>query len=325
MATGWSPQDLSDWEIFDGEAYHRALYHDGDLERPASWHKKSVETLIGLAIPHIKDGSVVVDYGTGTGGSAIELLKKLDVGGISIELVLIDPLKSWFGKAREILDQRDDVHFELSVVGGADGGFSFRSLKEMLGGRKADVIISSSTLHLVPVKAIDDLVKQFAGNISPNGIVIWNSGDLECGFRPMDAARLHDPYRIVRKILREDESRRRMIAELSESFGGITEKRLDRIFPIPYPIEVLIEAFSGAGFSNHISEKVVLFENEDAENFILVPRLAEIAAPLIEGKERDDAIKIALKQALLKIRNQGLGTETGYRSHWVYGSHKLQI
>ncbi len=186
------------------------------------------------------------------------------------------------------------------------------------------MIISSSTLHLVPVKAIDNLVKEFAGSLVSNGVVIWNSGDLECGFRPMDAARLHDPYRIVRNILREDVSRMRMISELSESLGNSTEKRLDRIFPIPFPIEVLIESFSGAGFSNQVSEKVILFENDDAESFILVPRLAEIAAPLIEGKERDVVIKKALKEALSRIRDQGLGSNAGYRSHWVYGCHKLE-
>ena len=113
------------------------------------------------------------------------------------------------------------------------------------------------------------------------------------------------------------------MSELSESLGNSTEKRLDRIFPIPFPIEALIESFSGAGFSNQVSEKVILFENDDAESFILVPRLAEIAAPLIEGKDRDGAIKKALKEALSMIRDQGLGSNSGYRSHWVYGCHKF--
>ena len=324
MATGWVPDELTDWEIYDGESYHRALYRDGDLRSPVSWHKHSVEELVDLALPHINDGSIVVDYGTGTGGSAIELLKKTDSRGISIELILIDPLRSWFGKAREILGERDDVHFELSVEEKGSGGFSFKGMQEMMGGRKADVILSSSTLHLVPMKAIDDLVKQFAGSLSPTGVVVWNSGDLECGFRPLDAARLHDPYRIVRNILREDEARMRMMAELSKSHGNSTEKRLDRIFPIPFPIEVIFEAFSGAGFSNEISERIVHFSNEDAENFILVPRLAEIAAPLMEGDERDTAIKKSLEIALSNIKNQGLGSDTGYRSHWVYGLHKQE-
>ena len=79
MATGWEPEGLSDKEIADGDSYHRALYHDGDVENPAEWHKDSVNKLVELSLPHICEGSLVVDYGSGTGGSAIELLKALDV------------------------------------------------------------------------------------------------------------------------------------------------------------------------------------------------------------------------------------------------------
>ena len=77
MATGWSPEGLTQAEIDDGEAYHRALYLDGDISRPAGWHRDSVKHLLDLALPHIDEGSLVVDYGSGTGGSAIELLKEL--------------------------------------------------------------------------------------------------------------------------------------------------------------------------------------------------------------------------------------------------------
>ena len=63
MATGWEPEGLSDYEVQDGEAYHRALYHDGKVDDPAEWHKESVEKLVDLSIPHISQGSLVVDYG----------------------------------------------------------------------------------------------------------------------------------------------------------------------------------------------------------------------------------------------------------------------
>ena len=59
--------------------------------------------LIDLALPHITHGSVVVDYGTGTGASAIELLKKLDGEEIRVNMILVDPLVSWFSKAWELL------------------------------------------------------------------------------------------------------------------------------------------------------------------------------------------------------------------------------
>ena len=64
VSSGWAPEDLSSEEIDDGEAYHRALFTSGDLGAPSSWHRDSVGPLIDLALPHITDGSVIVDYGT---------------------------------------------------------------------------------------------------------------------------------------------------------------------------------------------------------------------------------------------------------------------
>ena len=61
MATGWEPGNIGENEISDGEAYHRALYIDGDIERPVDWHRDSAEMLVQLAIPQIKNGSLVVD------------------------------------------------------------------------------------------------------------------------------------------------------------------------------------------------------------------------------------------------------------------------
>jgi len=323
VATGWEPEKLSDADVVDGEAYHRALYHNGNTNEPVNWHKNSVGKLIETAMPHIVDGSLVVDYGSGTGGSAIELLKSLDERGMKIELVLIDPLVSWFSKARELLGGRDDVHFELSIENDSSGRTSFRRLEDILGGRKADVIISSSTLHLIPAKTIGNLVGQFAGSLTEGGTFIWDSGDLESDFRPDNSALLHDPYRAVRELLRDDERRSARLSEMTEDEIDGHERRLDRIFPPPFSIEVVLEALEGAGFSSDISEEVVDFSNEDAERFVLVPRLAEIAAPLQQGEERDNAIKRALNTALKSIADEGKGSDEAYRSHWVYGCHKL--
>ena len=322
VSSGWAPGDLSSEEIDDGEAYHRALYPTGDVEAPSSWHRDSVGPLIDLALPHITDGSVIVDYGTGTGASAIELLKKLDDEEIRVEMILVDPLVSWFSKARDLLGDRDDVHFELSIRTDADGIASFRDLREILGGRKADVIISSSTLHLVPARAMAGLAEQFVESLTKGGVLVWDSGDLESDFRPGDSALLHDPYRRVREILRTDAQRKILLAMMSGEDRNKSEKRLDRIFPLPFSVEVITDALGDAGFYTEISEKIVRFSNDDAERFVLVPRLAEIAAPLLKGEERDDAIKKALKVALEELATQGKGDEVAYRSHWIYGLHK---
>ena len=324
MATGWAPEGLSEEEIADGEAYHRALYRDGSLESPVSWHRDSVERLIDLVLPHIPEGGLVVDYGSGTGGSVIELLKAMDEKGVSAEIVLIDPLVSWFAKARDILGHREGIHFELSIGADDNGRMRFRRLEEMLSGRQADAIISSSTLHLVPAKAMGDLALQFAGCLAPDGVLAWDSGDLECDFRPRDSVRLHDPYREVREILRSDEARLEALEKISSHEAERSERRLDRIFPLPFPVEVILDSMTDAGFTSQVSDKVVEFSKEDAQNFILVPRLAEIAAPLLVGSERDEAILTALESALSSIAGQGRGTESGYRSHWVYGIHKLK-
>lgn len=321
MASGWVPQGLDEFQIADGEAYHRALYLDGDISRPAGWHLDSVNHLLDLAIPHINEGSLVVDYGAGTGGSAIELLKRLDEKGISIKLVLIDPLESWFAKAREILAERDDVHFELSITQDSSGRTVFRELDEMLAGRKADVIISSSTLHLVPISALEDLAHQISGSLSSGGIFVWDSGDVESALRPKDVACLHDPYRSVREYLRDDEARQSILSKMAVEDAERSERRIDRIFPVPFSIEILMRAISSAGLLSSISDHVVEFSNEDAERFILVPRLAEIAAPLMKGEERDSAISFAIKKVLNEMRKNGTANDTGYRSYWVYGFH----
>ena len=323
MATGWYPEGLTQAEIDDGEAYHRALYIDGDISQPAGWHRDSVKHLIDLALPHIDDGAVVVDYGSGTGGSAIELLKELDRIGKSIELILIDPLESWFGKAREILGHRDDVHFELSIKKDESGKVVFRELGEMLKGRKADVIISSSTLHLVPVRALADLGRQIAECLNPKGVFVWDSGDVDSDLRPPTAACLHDPYRAVREHLRDDEARQHLLSQMEKEDAERAERRVDRIFPIPFSIDVLMSAISSAGLMSSISDHVVGFSNDDAERFILVPRLAEIAAPLIEGEERDTAIRNAIADVLADMHTSGTASESEYRSHWIYGYHTL--
>jgi len=323
MSSGWSPGKISEKEIADGEAYHRALYHSGDINQPTKWHQESSYPLIKEAMDNISEGSLVVDYGTGTGGSAIELLKKLDEKGVTIDLVLIDPLVSWFAKAREILGNREGVHFELSIRKNESGQISFRRLEEMLDGRQADVIISSSTLHLVPPKAMDDLAIQFANSLSDEGVLIWDSGDLESDFRPKNSTLLHEPYRAVREILRNNSQRVDILSKLSNEEADKSEKRLDRIFPLPFSVEVIIDSMKEAGFTSQISEKVVEFENDDAERFVLVPRLAEIAAPLVVGEQRDKEIRESLKVALKRISDDGKGTDSSYRSHWIYGTHRL--
>ena len=149
------------------------------------------------------------------------------------------------------------MHFEISIQTDSSGKAKFRRLNDMLGGKKADVIISSSTLHLVPAKAISDLASQFADCLKPEGVLVWNSGDLDSDFRPINSALLHDPYRSVREILRNDEERRKALLKMGKNESDKSERRLDRIFPSPFPVEIILDAMSDAGFSTELSDRVV--------------------------------------------------------------------
>ena len=111
--------------------------------------------------------------------------------------------------------------------------------------------------------------------------------------------------------------------EMNVDDASSFERRVDRIFPIPYFIDIILDAFDSAGMNSQLTSHVVEFTSEDAERFILVPRLAAIAAPLHEGDERDSAIKDAIRAVLTKMSSEGTANEVAYRSHWVYGFHKL--
>ena len=164
---------------------------------------------------------------------------------------------------------------------------------------------------------------QFAGSLKEDGAFLWDSGDLESDLRPEISALLHDPYRAVRELLRHDEGRSTKLSQMSVDEKEGHERRLDQIFPSPMPVEVVVRALSEAGFSSEMNDKVIPFSREDAENFALVPRLAEIASPLQVGDDRDGAIRGALETALNSISDEGKGTEREYRSYWVFGCHRL--
>lgn len=322
MATGWEPRNLSKSQIEDGLNYHNAIYHDGDIKNPAKWHLDSVSHLIKLALPHIRDGSIIVDYGSGTGGSAIELLKILDKKGISVELILIDPLESWFSKARDILGSRNDVHFELSIKVDHNNKVTFRTLEEMLGQRKVDLIISSSTLHLIPLNVISDLIMQFKTSLVDEGVFIWDSGDIEDPSRGENTSLLHQPFREIRKFIMNDYDRKNLVSKMDISEYNIMEEKIDRIFPESQLINNYEEIFTENGLSSEFHSLVVNFSYDDMERFILVPRLSEIALPLPPGNQRELKIKQYLKMVFEKMIESGSADRNFFRSHWTYGIHK---
>ena len=128
-----NPADLSDNE--DGWALHRLLYNDGKLDEPRGWAAPATATLVESAVQTIERRQKeilesnqaaeirVVDYGTGTGMAACELIKTLDeIGllsamrqqGIRFELNLLDLPSRWFDFSKKLLGHLDFVKFHDS-------------------------------------------------------------------------------------------------------------------------------------------------------------------------------------------------------------------
>jgi len=314
---------MSAEELADGEAYHRALYAEGDIMSPLGWHRDSSSLLIEMAMPLLHEGARVVDYGCGTGGSAIELLKACDARGLGIELMLVDPLPSWFHKAHSLLADRPDVRLELSLRTDADGRRLFRTLDEMLDGEHVDLIVCSSTFHLIPAKVLDALLKEMAGVLLPGGSLVWSSGDIAHPSRPSSRALLHDPYRMVRARLRGEEARLAALDLLDEQARTRCERAADAIFPEPPDVSIMLNAVEGAGMSSRIATEQIEMSLDDAERFILVPRLSDVAAPLDSGEQRDQLIRSALEASFTAMREGGKADDDVYRIHWTFGVHEL--
>ena len=317
----WTPAGLSVEELHDGESYHRALYPRGSVDVLASWHAQSSAPLVAAAAEVIEKGDVVVDYGAGSGGSAIELLKMLDAKGIEVTLVLVDPLPSWLSNAWRVLHGRSDVHFILSTTPvGPDGRREFLPLPYLLRGVQADVIVSSSTLHLVPQKALPGLVAQWRQCLRPNGRLFWSSGDLQSPSRPAECALLHDPYRRVRALVREDPSYQSALRSMPAARAEHLEREAERVFPPSPPLGQIMAALEAEGFLGTVTGQQVPVTNEDATRFILVNRLSRIAAAVEDREARNKQLVCHLATALAELRVGGQANEAGYRSWWSYGN-----
>jgi len=284
----WVPSNITEDDIIDGNAYHNALYHNGNINTPRAWYKESLEQLITSVMPYIEEGMTVIDYGSGTGGSVVELLKSLDKLNIKLkEIILIDPLKSWFNKAYDLLSDRENISFHLGM--------------KIPEGVKADIIICSSTFHLIPPKAMPKLAMNLKDSLVDDGVLFWNSGDIYDSNMPSNGVLLHDPFRKMRQSLKAVPIRKQLFKDDEK----LIESSIDKIFPPAPKLDVIKQNLKDAGLNGKTFNKVVYFSLDDAFEFISVPRLAHIAYPLNDEKIFREHFDLVLKD--------------GYNTIWTYG------
>jgi SAM-dependent methyltransferase len=352
----WHPPQYAD--LADGEALHRFLYQDGDLRTPRRWCSFGARVLVdwltelawariaqvraGTAAPRLR----ILDFGTGTGFQAIELLKawhergllaELAELGVDFKLYLTDIPSVWFAKGFELLRGHDNISF-FPIRDEVTG--RFLPLSEVLDGERVDVVLASMVFHLIPVAALPSTIDSIAGALEPHGALLLSTPDL--GPRRHGALLGHDPNRALRRAVLEmigSERRAREIlaclpggaaeleADLAEARARLTPERAtaarraaDRqILPEPTDVSLLKDQLARA-FHGELVIAAAEMLIEDAVHAILIPAnqryLGEIEDP--EARARISR-RLMTDHVMPRITAGHAGTGTGYRLQWTLG------
>lgn len=270
-------------------------YHNAVVDAP--YYVEILEELIFSALPNIKENDIVVDYGAGTGVSALYLLKHLKS---PITLWLVDNSPAWLGKAYEVLGHRKFI--KCLLLEKKNGYYS--SLNETLGDKKVDYVISGNTFHL-----IDDIENIFSGinlALKDKGIFSFESGNIINKKSPEGALmvdstvkRVHD---IALNLIKNDP----MFSDYKKGIDERIEKEKSQrkfVFPDPRPAEFYLDALKKTGFEYGEPEfKLFKVKYSDWLNFLRVKRLQAGILPEIGGynptpKEANDRDKLITKAA----------------------------
>ncbi len=312
----WKPDGLSTAEIEDGEAYHSVLYHDRNGIYPRNWHAHCIEPLINPIIPLLEDGMTILDYGSGTGGSALELLRTAERKGVSIRIVMVDALPSWFSKSHNLFGNLENVRLYISTIADGNGGVRFRPLQQIIGGNKVDMVVSASTLHLIPPQARPTAFEQISEVLSIGGVFAWSSGDLSPDNGKQENL-LHDPFRETGKLILEDPEYLDLLGRRSKII-----QNADSIYPGPNAAHFVIREIAESGLFGNVEivhQKISLSE---AKRFATVPRLSQIAAAVKDFDERRRLITQKLELVFKKFRERGRAGNSSFSSLWHYGLHR---
>lgn len=296
-------------------AFHEAVIN-------ASWNNECIDRLISLAKPHIHENDIVVDFGAGTGTSAIRILKNIKT---KIKLWLVDNSPAWLGKAYEFLSCYPNVNF--FVLEKKDDGYA--TLSETVGKQTVNHVISANTMHLVP--NLKETLKGIAEALKPNGTFIFNSGNIlrkgrQKGALIIDSTvyRVHD---IAIEIIRKNSKFMKYRQGLNECIKSqIPQRKL--IFPYPRPMQDYLKALKQAGLKyTEPCYKCFKLKYTDWLNFLRIKRLQAGILPEVGGKEpspeeekdRDTLITMAANILFKELEKLNpLADDKGYQGEWVY-------
>ena len=271
-------------------------FHDAVVN--SSWLKDDLYELTKIVRSQIHKGDIVVDFGAGTGSSAILLLRYLKN---DINLWLVDNSQSWLGKAYELLNKFPNVEFFILEK----KGNSYATLAETVGNGVVDHVISANTVHLIP-----NLKESFTGialALKKGGTFTLQTANLLRKGRPEGALMIDETVKSVHDIALE-------IVRTDSNFAGYKlgldervkseEPQRKFVFPEPSSIEAYLEALDEAGLKYQEPICILVkIKYKDWLNFLRVKRLQAGILPEIGGrepspKEEQDRDKLITMSAL---------------------------
>lgn len=297
-----------------------SAYHDAVVN--ASWHIKNIRELIKIVKNNIKKDGILVDFGAGTGASAVYILELIKQ---EYKLWLVDNSPSWLGKAYDILHTNKNVDFFiLEKVQN-----KYQMLHQTIGKEIADYVLSANTVHLIP-----DITNTFKGiykALKKGGTFTFQSGNIkrqgrDKGILMIDDSigRVHD---IAISIIKRDRNYKHYKKNIIERVQKESAQR-KLVFPEPKSITYYIRLLKHIGFCNiHTSHKKIVVNYKDWLSFLRVRRLQAGILPEIGGREptpkeeqiRDELI-VKASHLLFKDleKNNPLANHTSFTTEWIY-------
>ncbi len=296
-------------------AYHKAVIH-------ASWHVKNINELIRIIKPKIESDDVVVDFGAGTGASAVYFLQAFKS---MCRFVLVDNSPSWLAKAYKLLHRRKNVSFLLLEKKKARYAF----LDELVGKGKVNHVVSANTVHLIP--NIDETFASIHRSLKRGGTFTFQSGNILSTKREPNVLMIEDSIDQIHDlgidIVRHDETYTRYRKNLANK---IREARAQRrfVFPNPRPIGFYVRALKNAGFGKPmITITHIQVTYKDWLAFVRVRRLQAGILPEVGGKnpsvreekDRDRIIAVAAHAFFIHLQKENtLATRKSFIAQWIY-------
>lgn len=310
--TAWKPRGLPSQ---GAQAYHDAVIY-------ASWHIDNIREMIRLVKRSIQNGDIVVDFGAGTGSSAVYMIRDIPR---KIFLFLVDNSPSWLGNAYSIFHTNPNAICLLSEKIQE----KYQTLDELMGRDSAHHVLSANTVHLIP-----NVVDTFEGiyrALKAGGTFTFQSGNISRKGREKETLMIDDSidrvHDIAISIIERDKQYKHYKKDINER---IQRERAQRkfVFPDPKPITYYVRLLRHIGFCNiRTSHKKITVTYKDWLSFLRVKRLQAGILPEIGGKEptteeeRDrDEIIIKASRLLFKEleKYNALANHTSFTTEWMY-------